>query len=453
MIEPKGDAAKDDAPKRPIWDKLDGSADLPTSSPPDCAQYFSYLYGLFPNNMIKFLRDPHKYLEKSSSVVLSEEVDEEVVRNRSKPFIRRHKLNPIIVEDTAEGELKDNSRWMRLEAADVVANCLALDTLSSGALPIHIPEKPDPAKFNHVMIEKESKELMTDTEPKDPSVYALRRENLLLKNELNYEHYLKQHYLYYIGKLHRNNVEDIGVETERQLLYETIRTLKRQLADAQKQLERQRNEGTKQRSISKHFENKQRENVEKLRDEVKHYKQQIEVLKREEQDANTLAGSLRIQVEESRSQLFEAQNELSTLRPDVDKGAMYKQRVEQLGKELLIWQSDTDKFNERKEKLLRATAISRQMQMLLESNEAKLVEADGTIRNQEQEIYQLKMQLDIKKSKEEERRRILAEANQAKETDSRLEIEYKKLRQKHIALEKELLEVRASIPRVSAVHT
>jgi hypothetical protein len=49
-------------------------------------------------------------------------------------------------------------------------------------------------------------------------VAALKREVLLLRNEMNFEMFLKQQHLQHIGRLHREHVMDTSVEAERQQL-------------------------------------------------------------------------------------------------------------------------------------------------------------------------------------------------------------------------------------------
>lgn len=49
-------------------------------------------------------------------------------------------------------------------------------------------------------------------------IAALKREVLLLRNEMNFEMFLKQQHLQHIGRLHREHVMDTSVEAERQQL-------------------------------------------------------------------------------------------------------------------------------------------------------------------------------------------------------------------------------------------
>jgi hypothetical protein len=53
---------------------------------------------------------------------------------------------------------------------------------------------------------------------------ALKREVLLLRNELNFELFLKQQHLQHIGRLHREHVLDSTVEAERQQLVKQLLT-------------------------------------------------------------------------------------------------------------------------------------------------------------------------------------------------------------------------------------
>lgn len=47
-------------------------------------------------------------------------------------------------------------------------------------------------------------------------IAALKREVLLLRNELNFELFVKQQYLQHMARLHRDHVFDSSVEAERQ---------------------------------------------------------------------------------------------------------------------------------------------------------------------------------------------------------------------------------------------
>ncbi|KAG0242942.1 hypothetical protein BGW41_003107 [Actinomortierella wolfii] len=145
---------------------------------PDPVAFFTFLYGLFPCNLIKFLHSPRKYisqsmtaLEGSSSRALSpgrlpEEVegsptlssagvgqtsitavmspkegleeqpppsyiDEDLLKSRVQPLLKRHSVHPNLLTSDAEKEINDMIRWQKLEPMEIVAMCVSLDTWSA----------------------------------------------------------------------------------------------------------------------------------------------------------------------------------------------------------------------------------------------------------------------------------------------------------------------------------
>ncbi|PWN41362.1 hypothetical protein IE81DRAFT_330971 [Ceraceosorus guamensis] len=113
------------------WRRLESSFDTVASSPPNAVQFFTFLYGIFPCNMIRFLRAPIDYLRKAqydSPVAGSWEdmMDELAVQSRSAPVLRAHTLHPALVSLSAEKEVSDTQRWLQHEPADITAECISL---------------------------------------------------------------------------------------------------------------------------------------------------------------------------------------------------------------------------------------------------------------------------------------------------------------------------------------
>ncbi|KAM3555100.1 hypothetical protein ARSEF4850_006164 [Beauveria asiatica] len=105
-------------------------------------QYFSVLYGLYPINLIDYIRKPQRHLRHaetsdSSSIV----VQPTEIRHHSEQFCSIHVLHPNFYTLTIESEKTDFSRWMKCEAAEVVAGCMGLrttteaDPFTEGGLP------------------------------------------------------------------------------------------------------------------------------------------------------------------------------------------------------------------------------------------------------------------------------------------------------------------------------
>ena len=92
---------------------------------------------------------------------------------------------------------------------------------------------------------------------------------MLLRNELNFELYLKQQHLQHIGRLHHDHILDSTVEAERQNLYNTCKILKSQLSQAQAAFDRQRKENASIKRNHVQWENELNEKLKKYRSEKK----------------------------------------------------------------------------------------------------------------------------------------------------------------------------------------
>lgn len=107
------------------WDKVPLDPDNDESSIPYLMNYFTMLYGLYPINFLDYIRKPHRYLRHANS---TDDIDVEAteVRDRSDHFRKQHLLHPNFYNLTIESEKTDLSRWIKSEAAEVLADCMAL---------------------------------------------------------------------------------------------------------------------------------------------------------------------------------------------------------------------------------------------------------------------------------------------------------------------------------------
>ncbi|KAJ1020767.1 hypothetical protein NDA16_004158 [Ustilago loliicola] len=113
------------------WSRLESTFDTTMSTPPNAEHLFTFLYGLFPCNIIRFLRSPIDYLRKASfdspfEGPWEDMMDEIAVQSRSGPILRRHTIHPSIITMDAETELTDKQRWLDHDSADINAECLGL---------------------------------------------------------------------------------------------------------------------------------------------------------------------------------------------------------------------------------------------------------------------------------------------------------------------------------------
>ncbi|KAE9371861.1 hypothetical protein N431DRAFT_545974 [Stipitochalara longipes BDJ] len=109
------------------WDKLPYLLESEDEQVPELLHYFTFLYGLYPINFMSYIRKPQRYLRHANFPGADDlDVEPTEIRQRSEPFRRLHLLHENFFHRTIESELTDNNRWQKSEAADVVAECMAL---------------------------------------------------------------------------------------------------------------------------------------------------------------------------------------------------------------------------------------------------------------------------------------------------------------------------------------
>ncbi|KAF8984286.1 hypothetical protein BGZ46_008374 [Entomortierella lignicola] len=136
-----------------------------TEGAPDPTAVFTFLYGLFPCNLLKFLHSPREYMRQaltpSGSPNLGSEpqlgegdpaikspevtspkdamdkglyIDEDLLKSRVQTLLKRHSLHPDLLTMTSEQEIVNKARWQKLEPMEIVAMCVGLDIWSAGGL-------------------------------------------------------------------------------------------------------------------------------------------------------------------------------------------------------------------------------------------------------------------------------------------------------------------------------
>lgn len=120
------------------WDKSLLDPDYDGHSLSYLPEYFAVLYGLYPINFVDYIRKPHRYLRHANN---AEDIDVQAVeiRDRSEQFRKQHLLHPNFYSLTIDSEKTDMSRWIKSEAGEVLADCLALVV---GQTPDSTPVRP-----------------------------------------------------------------------------------------------------------------------------------------------------------------------------------------------------------------------------------------------------------------------------------------------------------------------
>lgn len=516
------------------WQKLDSSFETATSTTPDVSDYFTFLYGLYPLNLMAFIREPYKFLERANHKDIDHlDIDEETIRQRTETYRQRHTLHPNFLNLTVETELSDQSRWMKVEPADVTAECIGLvnssipvgsahDPRAKGAAPAaptkpELPEAlvptedipnesllsseavdddyasnyssdtparswkgditathpnnnytevlglfsrppaghgahskdsphtiprdsktPDSPTIPHTIALGDEEERLQDmirlqenlranlhesmrndsthslpplpgpppsgpppgygsvtasprldayvhslsqnTVPRSPAlrpaasdtqgtIAFLQREVMLLKNDLNFERYLKQQHLSHIGHLQRKHIKEATAEAETQNLINTNKTLKAKLEEAKKAYTASRQEALKSKSQAKKWEAELNFKIRSLREEQKAWKNDEELTKQALQAAKAEADHLRKLLAENEAEGLRSRQKLQSISSEMEEVNKLRAFVDHLSSKLAQHESRSEDLEMRKHSEEAALAQAERIKMRLQSQE------------------------------------------------------------------------------------
>lgn len=205
-------------------------------------------------------------------------------------------------------------------------------------------------------------------------VYAelkyLQRENLLLRNELNFELYLKDQHLHHIGRLHRDRITDNALEAERQNLYQIVKSLRAQVSQLTQSQDRQRAETSTTKARHAQWENELNAKLKSYREERRTWTTESRELKAQLEQCHATIASQARRLDEASSEMFELKRSINEMAPKVAKVAEYEAKTLHLTKCLTYWDDDVKKYELQRREMEILLSRWKAMEMLLESSEA-----------------------------------------------------------------------------------
>ncbi|PCH38043.1 hypothetical protein WOLCODRAFT_114704 [Wolfiporia cocos MD-104 SS10] len=135
--EPAPSSNSGSVPELPVredfgWKRLEATFQGGASSPPSPHRFFTFLYYLFPCNVIRFLRYPVHYIgdtmiDNPYTVPWEEALDEDMIRSKSEPLMHGHVLHPLLIWRGAAEELSQPEFWAQYDIARIVGDCTMLE--------------------------------------------------------------------------------------------------------------------------------------------------------------------------------------------------------------------------------------------------------------------------------------------------------------------------------------
>lgn len=507
------------------WAKLSYLLESDDENVPELLHYFTFLYGLYPLNFMSYIRKPQRYLRHANSPDADDlDVEPTELRQRSEPFRQVHLLHENFFMMTIESELTDKKRWMKSEAADVVAECMALyspgeenllpisrsrgpdvykkaeanadvpvEPLLDGAdavtpyqsrhtswrntqstavtspgerrasglhrkaslnsqsiksladspnlrassnfdsptLPPNMVSTPSPNPLQDMLNSQKSnrgslyhaltndsvpslaesqsrndssshvdaylQSLTRDHVPRSPSlrpahadpslrVAYLHREIQLLRNDLNFERYLKQQHLSHIGQVRRKQIREARVEAETQNLINSNRGLKSKLEEAKKSILQMKREGEKSKSHSRKWEENLSAKVRSLREEQKTWNKEKEELNRELAKLRDDAAKLLGLVVASEARELQTTQKMQSTESNLDELERLRSEVEKLTLSLRTYEAQELEAEQAKESKEAAWNEVEVLKMQLRARDEEVFKARSAFENEIRDV-------------------------------------------------------------------
>ena len=168
----------------------------------------------------------------------------------------------------------------------------------------------------------------------DPSKAALQQQLALLRNDLNFERYLKQQHLVHIGQLQRMHISDATVSANIENLNSTNKSLKTKLTKANDAYAALKKETATGRTQSKKFEYDLSSKLRGLRDAERTWHSEESTLKLDLEKAHRDCDALRKLVAEAEARDLLSNQKIASMELQLEAVATLQARVRELEDQL-----------------------------------------------------------------------------------------------------------------------
>lgn len=164
----------------------------------------------------------------------------------------------------------------------------------------------------------------------DLTTGSIRRELMLLKNELNFERYLKQQHLSHIGQLRRKHVKHATVEADTQNLINSNKMLRNKLDEAKNMAIQMKKEYEKSRTHAKKWEEQLTAKLRTLREEQRKWNTETDALRRDLESSQASQTELRQMVVGREAEALASRQKVESIEGNVDEIERLRVEVEKL---------------------------------------------------------------------------------------------------------------------------
>ncbi|KAJ4990310.1 hypothetical protein SVAN01_04192 [Stagonosporopsis vannaccii] len=173
---------------------------------------------------------------------------------------------------------------------------------------------------------------------------SLQREIMLLRNDLNFERYLKLQHLSHIGQLQRKHIREAAVEADTQNLINTNKTLKARLAKANELYAQLKKETLTSRNQSKKWESDLNAKVRGYRDSEKTWHSDEESLRFDLQRMQSDYEHLKKVVEKAEAEQLRAEQRTRALEYELEDYSTVRHDLEAAQQKIMEYEDQAQDF-------------------------------------------------------------------------------------------------------------
>jgi hypothetical protein len=185
----------------------------------------------------------------------------------------------------------------------------------------------------------------THSEFQNHGMAALQREIMLLRNDLNFERYLKQQHLAHIGQLQRKHIKEATDAAETQNLINANRTLKAKLAKANELYAQLKKETLTSRSQSKKWEGELSAKVRSYREDQRSWHSNQEELRFELKKSQQDCEHLKKMVEKAEAEQLKAQQRTRALEIELEDYGTARRELEALQEKVMMFHDQSKELD------------------------------------------------------------------------------------------------------------
>lgn len=237
-------------------------------------------------------------------------------------------LHPLMVPSPSQTQLQEmihSNKVMKSNLGQSLANdsvpSLALshqESIPERSFSTAVPQAP-PAIRSPLAVTESGDE-----------VARLRRQIMVLNNDLNFERYMKQQHMAHIGELRRRHMKEAATEAETQSLIINNRNLKSQVENAKRAELQVRKDSERSRTLAKKWEADLSAKLKTLREEQRKRSAEMESLKRELDYAKDECEKLRALVCDAEVKEVNSKQTMQSIDVDMAELARLRGVVERL---------------------------------------------------------------------------------------------------------------------------